>query len=121
MSLLCRRGEFLSSPARPSHHQGLWLFEEPLFHKLPIEKRTADLQWRIIHGAIATNMHLVHLDPTVGEGCLFCAESNSGSLGTAYYKLVNNIDLFMSIWGIQSLFCIVSVEADLVMCNYGFV
>jgi hypothetical protein len=25
-------------------------------YKLPIEKRTADLQWRIIHGAIATNL-----------------------------------------------------------------
>ena len=34
--------------------------------------------------------------------------------GTAYYKLVNNIDLFMSIWCIQSLLCLVAVEEDLV-------
>jgi len=26
-------------------------------YKPPVEKRTADLQWRIIHGAIATNKH----------------------------------------------------------------
>ena len=26
-------------------------------YKLPIEKRTGDLQWRIVHGAIATNRY----------------------------------------------------------------
>jgi hypothetical protein len=45
-----------------------------------------------------------------------------GDVGTrlrvefAYYKLVNNIDLFMSICGIQRLLCLVTVEDDLVSC-----
>ncbi|KAJ3612006.1 hypothetical protein NHX12_020285 [Muraenolepis orangiensis] len=43
-------------------------------YKLPVEKRTADLQWRIVHGAIATNRYRAHLDPELGEGCIFCSE-----------------------------------------------
>ncbi|KAL7850109.1 hypothetical protein SRHO_G00194580 [Serrasalmus rhombeus] len=31
--------------------------------KLPIEKRTWDLQWRIVHGAVATNRHMARIDP----------------------------------------------------------
>ena len=40
-------------------------------YKPPIEKRTADLQWRLIHGAIATDRHAAHLNPAVGEQCRF--------------------------------------------------
>lgn len=32
-------------------------------YKIPLEKRTADLQWRVVHGAIATNRYRAHLDP----------------------------------------------------------
>ncbi len=42
-----------------------------VLYKPPIEKRTADLQWRIIHRAIATNRHVAHLNPAVGEECSF--------------------------------------------------
>ncbi len=31
----------------------------------PVEKRTADLQWMIIHGAIATDGYVAHLNPAV--------------------------------------------------------
>ena len=31
----------------------------------------------------------------------------------AYYKLVNNIDLFLSIWGIKRRLCLVSGEEEL--------
>ncbi len=41
-------------------------------YKLPVEKRTADLQWRLMFGAIATNRHVAHLNPAVGTECLFC-------------------------------------------------
>lgn len=41
-------------------------------YKPPVEKRTADLQWRIIHGAIATDRHVAHLNPAVGGECRFC-------------------------------------------------
>ncbi len=43
-------------------------------YKRPIDKRTGDLQWRIVHGAIATNRYVVHIDPSVGVGCPFCIE-----------------------------------------------
>ncbi|KAK3524893.1 hypothetical protein QTP86_011311 [Hemibagrus guttatus] len=36
-------------------------------YKPPVEKRTADLQWRIIHGAVATDGHVAHLNPAVKE------------------------------------------------------
>ncbi|KAL7888570.1 hypothetical protein AOLI_G00035440 [Acnodon oligacanthus] len=45
-----------------------------VLYKRPIDKRTADLQWRIVHGALATNRHWVHFNPSVGEGCLFCPQ-----------------------------------------------
>ncbi len=41
------------------------------FTKRPIDKRTGDLQWRIVHGAIATNRHVLHLNPNVGVGVFF--------------------------------------------------
>lgn len=41
-------------------------------YKPPIEKRTAALQWRVVHGAGATNRHVAHIDPGVGSQCLFC-------------------------------------------------
>ncbi|KAK3575560.1 hypothetical protein QTP86_029564, partial [Hemibagrus guttatus] len=43
-------------------------------YKPPVEKRTADLQWRIIHGAVATDGHVAHLDPAVKGECRFCGE-----------------------------------------------
>ena len=46
-------------------------------YKRPIDKRAADLQWRIIHGAVATNRHLAHFDPNLGEGCPFCLHSET--------------------------------------------
>ncbi|KAG9348393.1 hypothetical protein JZ751_002128 [Albula glossodonta] len=47
-------------------------------YKPPIQKRTADLQWRVIDGAVATNRHLVHLDPA---GAFHHRGSSDSSLG----------------------------------------
>ena len=44
---------------------GSWWY----LYKLPIEKRTADLQW--------TNRYRVHLDPELGEGCIFCSQAET--------------------------------------------
>ncbi len=41
-------------------------------YKPPIEKRSGDLQWRIVHGSIATNRYRAHFDPLAGIGCPFC-------------------------------------------------
>ncbi len=46
-------------------------------YKPPTEKRSGDLQWRIVHGIIATNRHRAHLDPEVGVGCPFCIEQET--------------------------------------------
>ncbi|KAJ3611229.1 hypothetical protein NHX12_021245, partial [Muraenolepis orangiensis] len=62
-----RWAEFLGPDSSP---KGSWR----CLYKLPVEKRTADLQWRIVHGAIATNRYRAHLDPELGEGCIFCSE-----------------------------------------------
>ncbi|KAJ3586493.1 hypothetical protein NHX12_012891, partial [Muraenolepis orangiensis] len=62
-----RWAEFLGPDSSP---KGSWR----CLYKLPVEKRTADLQWRIVHGAIATNRYRAHLDPELGEGCILCSE-----------------------------------------------
>lgn len=62
--------EFLGTDVSP---KGSWRS----LYKLPIEKRTADLQWRVVHGAIATNRYRAHLDPGVGEGCIFCTQTET--------------------------------------------
>lgn len=43
-----------------------------VLYKPPVEKRMADIQWRIIHGIIATNKYRAHFDPSTGVGCPFC-------------------------------------------------
>uniref|UniRef100_A0A669D6D2 Reverse transcriptase domain-containing protein n=1 Tax=Oreochromis niloticus TaxID=8128 RepID=A0A669D6D2_ORENI len=58
---------FFASDSTP---KGRWR----VLYKPPVERRMADLQWRIVHGAIATNRHRAHLDPSIGEGCPFCSE-----------------------------------------------
>lgn len=63
-------------------------------YKPPIEKRSGDLQWRIVHGIIATNRHRAHLDPEVEVGCPFCREQE-----TVYH-------LFLNCERLQPLFCI---------------
>ena len=52
-----------------------------VLNKPSVEKWVADLQWRIIHGAIATNRHRALLDPSTGDGCPFCAQSETLSRG----------------------------------------
>ncbi len=46
-------------------------------YKAPVDKRKGDLQWRIVHGAIATNRYLVHLNPGTGDSCPFCTYSET--------------------------------------------
>ncbi|KAI3375790.1 hypothetical protein L3Q82_003739 [Scortum barcoo] len=41
-------------------------------YKPPLKKRTADLQWRILHGAIASNAFISVLNPAVSSKCPFC-------------------------------------------------
>ncbi|KAI4879862.1 hypothetical protein NFI96_004006, partial [Prochilodus magdalenae] len=45
-----------------------------VLYKLPLPKRSGGLQWRLIHGAIATNLHTSHFVQGVETGCPFCAQ-----------------------------------------------
>ncbi|KAL2078927.1 hypothetical protein ACEWY4_024671 [Coilia grayii] len=42
-------------------------------YKSPLTKKVGDLQWRILHGAIAVNAFISVLNPGVDEGCPFCS------------------------------------------------
>ena len=48
-------------------------------YKFPLEKRTADLQWRLIHRAIATNRYVAHFSPAVSGECGFCSQEETGA------------------------------------------
>ena len=41
-------------------------------YKPPLKKRTGDLQWRILHGAIATNAYLSVFTRSLLNECPFC-------------------------------------------------
>lgn len=43
-----------------------------MLYKLPLAKRSWDLEWRILHGALPTNDFLSELVANVVEGCVFC-------------------------------------------------
>ncbi|KAL6464153.1 hypothetical protein MHYP_G00264700 [Metynnis hypsauchen] len=49
-------------------------FRWRVLYKLPVPKRSGDLQWRIIHGAIATNQHTAHFVQGVDTTCPFFFE-----------------------------------------------
>ena len=44
-----------------------------VLYKPPVEKWMADIQWRIVHGILATNKYRAHFDSSTGEGCPFCS------------------------------------------------
>lgn len=39
-----------------------------MLYKLPLPKRSGDLQWRVLNGALATNMFLSKVDLNLGKG-----------------------------------------------------
>jgi len=43
-------------------------------YKSPLTKKIGDLQWRILHGAVAVNAFISVLNPGVSHGCPFCLE-----------------------------------------------
>lgn len=69
----CKESKWLDLFGQDSSPRRCWRS----LYKSPIEKRTADLQWRIVHWAIATNKHLAHVDPTVGKECIFCGHEET--------------------------------------------
>ena len=43
-----------------------------MLYKPPLKKRTGDLQWRVLHGAIASNAFTSIINPAVSNQCPFC-------------------------------------------------
>ena len=70
--------------------------------KSPLTKRTGDLQWRILHCAIAVNAIVSVMNPTICDTCPFCTERE-----TIYH-------CFMECDRLCSLFCLLS------LCNLVF-
>ena len=48
-----------------------------VLYKPPLKIRTGDLQWRILHGAIAVNSFISIINPTVKGNCPFCGEAET--------------------------------------------
>lgn len=46
-------------------------------YKSPLIKKTGDLQWRVLHGAIAVNAFVSLINSEVTEGCPFCLEKET--------------------------------------------
>ncbi|TWW77432.1 Transposon TX1 uncharacterized 149 kDa protein ORF 2 [Takifugu flavidus] len=44
-----------------------------VLYKPPLKKRTGDLQWRILHGAVALNALLSRMNTAVSDQCPFCS------------------------------------------------
>lgn len=45
-----------------------------LFYKPPLNKKTGDLQWRILHRALAVNYFVSKINPIVSPNCPFCPD-----------------------------------------------
>lgn len=43
-----------------------------VLYKPPLVKRSGDLQWRILHGAVAVNAFISVINPNVDDKCVFC-------------------------------------------------
>ena len=46
-------------------------------YKPPVPKTSGDLQWRVLHGALATSSWLAWFEPGIGQGCPFCLMSET--------------------------------------------
>ncbi len=71
-----------------------------MLYKPPLSKRTGDLQWRILHGAIAVNSFISVLDSKNDPGCSFC------------FKKENVVHAFMYCFRLKPLFLLVQEMCD---------
>ncbi|TWW54318.1 Transposon TX1 uncharacterized 149 kDa protein ORF 2, partial [Takifugu flavidus] len=61
-------------------------------YKPPLRKRTGDLQWRILHGAVALNALLSRMNPAVSDQCPFC--SGRETVFHAYTTITTTASIF---------------------------
>lgn len=48
-----------------------------VLYKPPLDKRAGDLQWRLIHGILATGRLLHKIDPSISSECVFCSQEET--------------------------------------------
>lgn len=70
-------------------------------YKKPTEKRVGDLQWRIVHGVLATNRHIARLNPLVGEGCPFCNASETVIHAFMECYRLKNLMQLVKVWSLE--------------------
>uniref|UniRef100_A0A8P4KAC5 Reverse transcriptase domain-containing protein n=1 Tax=Dicentrarchus labrax TaxID=13489 RepID=A0A8P4KAC5_DICLA len=86
-------------------------------YKPPLKKRTGDLQWRILHGAIATNAFLSVLNHSVVKECPFCGlTENIFHVFTECRRLA---DIFNVLTRVFNLFGVI-FTAPVFICGVGF-
>ncbi|MPV02346.1 hypothetical protein FVA96_24450 [Escherichia coli] len=83
------------------------------YTNLPLKKRTADLQWRILHGAVASNAFISVINPTVLSKCPFCdLRETIYHVFTECKRLTSFFSLLTSVF---SLFNVVFTEKIFIM------
>lgn len=83
-----------------------------VLYKPPLTKRTGDLQWRVLHGAIAVNALKCAINPELSSTCPFCT-----SRETVYH-------CFMECTRLAPLFCFLSLllfSFGIVFSHHGFI
>uniref|UniRef100_A0AAQ4RMD0 Reverse transcriptase domain-containing protein n=1 Tax=Gasterosteus aculeatus aculeatus TaxID=481459 RepID=A0AAQ4RMD0_GASAC len=84
-----------------------------ILYKPPLKKRTADLQWRILHGAVASNAFISVINPTVLSKCPFCdLRETIYHVFTECKRLTSFFSLLTSVF---SLFNVVFTEKIFIM------
>lgn len=84
-------------------------------YKPPLVKRVGDLQWRILHGAIAVNAFLNVINPGVGHECPFCSQRET--LFHAFLQCERLRPLFLCL---QRLFNCFNIEFTMKIFIFGF-
>ena len=82
----------LGPPGSPPAHPA-WR----TLYKPPIAKKTGDLQWRLLHGILATGTFASHLDPAASTACPFCPGDVEETLFHAFLDCPRLQPLFVTL------------------------
>ena len=78
-------------------------------YKPPLTKRGGDLQWRVLHGAVAVNAFVSVINPDVADTCPFCPQRETlfhcflecGRLSSLFLFLIHLFALFDEVFSDQ--------------------
>ncbi|KAI3374068.1 hypothetical protein L3Q82_022640, partial [Scortum barcoo] len=84
-----------------------------ILYKPPLKKRTGDLQWRILHGAIASNAFISVLNPVVSSRCPFCERHET--VYHVFTECQRLTELFALLTSVFSLFGVAFTKGVFIM------